>query len=210
MQQTSDNSCKPSGARDCGHRIFALIFAMALTLLPGQSIAKVYFTPDKAQKICFPKADRFEQKTVRYSGEQMKAIKKASGVEVQIPGTRYALAWQGKQLAGVVVFDYVLGKSEVIDYCIALTPDGVVKQIEILQYRESHGYEIRRPGWRKQFSGKTSIANLRLHGDIANISGATISCRNITSGVKRVLHTWYLVLHPAIVASTQLSDDGRK
>ena len=178
-------------------------------LLPCQSTAKVYFTPDKAQKICFPQANRFEQKTVRYSTEQMKAIKKASGVEVQIPGTRYALAWQGKQLAGVVVFDYVLGKSEVIDYCIALTPDGVVKQVEILQYRESHGYEIRRPGWRKQFSGKTSTANLHLHDDIANISGATISCRNITSGVKRVLHTWYLVFHPAIVASTQLPDDGR-
>ena len=209
MQQTSDNSCKPSGARDCGHRIFALIFAMALTLLPGQSIAKVYFTPDKAQKICFPKADRFEQKTVRYSGEQMKAIKKASGVEVQIPGTRYALAWQGKQLAGVVVFDYVLGKSEVIDYCIALTPDGVVKQVEILQYRESHGYEIRRPGWRKQFSGKTSTANLHLHDDIANISGATISCRNITSGVKRVLHTWHLVLRPTLLAAGRLSVDNK-
>ena len=170
-----------------------------LALLPSQLGAKVYFTPKQAQKICFPKADRFEQKIARFSAEQMKAIKKASEVEVQIPGTRYALAWQGKQLIGVVVFDYVLGKSEVIDYCVALMPDGEVKQIEILQYRESHGYEIRRPGWRKQFAKKTSTEKLRLHDDIANITGATISCRNITAGVKRVLMTWHLVLNPIIM-----------
>ena len=109
------------------------------------------------------------------------------------------MAWQGKKLIGVVVFDYVLGKSEVIDYCVALMPDGEVKQIEVLRYRESHGYEIRRPGWRRQFEKKTSTSKLRLHDDIANITGATISCRNITAGVKRVLMTWHLVLRPIIM-----------
>ena len=199
MQQTSNNSCKPPGAPDCGPRVFSLIYSFAAALLPGQIAAKVYFTPVQAQKICFPKADRFEQKITRFSAEQIKAIKKASGVEMQIPGTRYALAWQEKKLIGVVVFDYVLGKSEAIDYCVALMPDGEVKQIEILQYRESHGYEIRRPGWRRQFEEKTSTSKLRLHDDIANITGATISCRNITTGVKRVLMTWHLVLRPIIM-----------
>ena len=200
MRKTSYNSCnKRSDARNCGHRILASVATALLVLLPSQLDAKVYFTPEQAQKICFPKADRFEQKIARFSAEQMKAIKKASGVEVQIPGSRYALAWQGKQLIGVVIFDYVLGKSEVIDYCVALMPDGEVKQIEILQYRESHGYVIRRPGWRKQFAKKTSTEKLRLHDDIANITGATISCRNITAGVKRVLMTWHLVLNPIIM-----------
>ena len=199
MHQTSYNSCnKPSDACNCGHRILVFVATALFGLLPDQLDAKVYFTPEQAQKICFPKADRFEQKIIRFSTEQMKAIKKASGVEVQIPGIRYALAWQGKKLIGVVVFDYVLGKSEAIDYCVALMPDGEVKQIEILQYRESHGYEIRRPGWRRQFEEKTSTSKLRLHDDIANITGATISCRNITTGVKRVLMTWHLVLRPVI------------
>ena len=200
MHQALYNSCnKPSDARECEHRILTLAATALLALLPNQLDAKVYFSPEQAQKICFPKADRFEQKIARFSAEQMKAIKMASGVEVQIPGTRYALAWQGKQLIGVVVFDYVLGKSEVIDYCVALMPDSEVKQIEVLQYRESHGYEIRRQGWRKQFAKKTSTAKLRLHDDIANITGATISCRNITAGVKRVLMTWHLVLRPIIM-----------
>jgi len=200
VYKTSYNSCeKPTGARESGHRILVLVALTLLTLLPSQVDAKVYFTPEQAQKVCFPKADRFERKIARFSAEQMKEIKKACGVEVQIPGTRYAMAWQGKKLIGVVVFDYVLGKSEVIDYCVALMPDGEVKQIEVLRYRESHGYEIRRPGWRRQFEKKTSTSKLRLHDDIANITGATISCRNITAGVKRVLMTWHLVLRPIIM-----------
>ena len=51
---------------------------------------------------------------------------------------------------------------------------------------------------------KTTQDKLRLHDDIANISGATISCRNITNGVKRVLHTWRLEIRPALVAAGNL------
>ena len=62
-----------------------------------------------------------------------------------------------------------------------------VKQIEILTYRESHGGEIRLPAWRRQFVGKTSAAPLRIGDDIANISGATLSCTHLAEGVRRVV-----------------------
>ena len=52
------------------------------------------------------------------------------------------------------IVDYVIGKHLVIDYAVALSPEGTVKQIEILNYRESYGGEIRNPDWRKQFVGK--------------------------------------------------------
>ena len=48
-------------------------------------------------------------------------------------------------------------------------------------------YEIRNEAWRKQFTGKNSSAKLKLDEDIRNISGATLSCRHITDGVKRLL-----------------------
>ena len=89
--------------------------------------------------------------------------------------------------AGWLIVDEVLGKHELITYAVALDTQGRVRGIEILDYRESHGGEIRDPRWRLQFAGKTARDPLLLDRDIRNISGATLSCRHVTDGVKRIL-----------------------
>ncbi len=88
----------------------------------------------------------------------------------------------------------MLGKHEFITYAVALTPDGAVKRIEILEYRETYGGEVRNGNWRQQFVGKRFGSQLKLGGDIKNISGATLSSRHITDGVRRLLATYELVL----------------
>jgi Na+-transporting NADH:ubiquinone oxidoreductase subunit NqrC len=59
--------------------------------------------------------------------------------------------------------------------------------VEILEYRESYGGEISNRSWLSQFVGKTSRDPLELDQDIRNISGATLSSRHVTEGVKRIL-----------------------
>ena len=162
--------------------------------------AERYLTAAEAQKICFPQADRFEERVHQFTADQKKAIEKQSGQPVRLRGQRYWIAHQGTNVLGLLIADHVLGKHEIIDYTVALAPDGKVLQIEILEYRESHGYEIRGEKWREQFKGKTAKDKLRLNGDIYNISGATISCRSVTDGIKRVLATFELVLRPALPA----------
>ena len=92
--------------------------------------------------------------------------------------------------------DRVLGKHELITYALALEPDGRVRGIEILEYRESHGGEVRDASWRAQFVGKTAGDPLKLDRDITNISGATLSCRHVTDGVKRLLQIYDRELRP--------------
>jgi Na+-transporting NADH:ubiquinone oxidoreductase subunit NqrC len=70
-----------------------------------------------------------------------------------------------------------------------LLPDGTVKGIDILDYRETHGGEIKNERWRAQFIGKKAGDAFKLDEDIKNISGATLSCKNITNGVKRIVAT---------------------
>ena len=53
---------------------------------------------------------------------------------------------------------------------------------------------MRNAKWRAQFAGKDARAPLKLDVDIKNISGATLSSRHITDGVKRLLATHALVL----------------
>jgi hypothetical protein len=88
---------------------------------------------------------------------------------------------------GWFIVDKVLGKNEFITYALALDPRGRVRGVEILEYLEAHGGEIRDPAWRAQFVGKGTADPLQLDRDIRNISGATLSCRHITDGVKRLL-----------------------
>lgn len=85
------------------------------------------------------------------------------------------------------IVDEVLGKHELITFAVGLAAQGTVTGVEILEYRESHGGEIRDPRWRAQFAGKTARDPLALDRDVRNISGATLSCRHVTDGIKRLL-----------------------
>jgi Na+-translocating ferredoxin:NAD+ oxidoreductase RnfG subunit len=168
--------------------------------------AERYLTADEARKLCFPTADKFEARTARFTPEQKKAIEKRSGVKVKNLGHRFHVARQGTNVLGVLIVDHVLGKHEIIDYAVALTPDGTVAQVEILEYRESHGLEIRGEKWRAQFRGKTAASKLKLNDDVYNISGATISCRQVTEGIRRVLATYELVLRPQLSVGDRVPD----
>ena len=88
---------------------------------------------------------------------------------------------------GWFIVDQVLGKHEYITYALGIDPRGHATGIEILEYRESHGGEVRDAAWRAQFAGKSAADPLQLDRDIRNISGATLSCRHVTDGVKRLL-----------------------
>ena len=70
---------------------------------------------------------------------------------------------------------------------LEINPNGTVKGIEIMDYRESYGYEVREASWRAQFVGKSSGSALKVDQDIRNISGATLSSHHVTEGVKRVV-----------------------
>lgn len=178
-----------------------LLIAFALMVALGTARAERYLTIVEAQKLCFPDATRFEEKLLRYTREQSRAVEKKSGMKMPARSNRMWLAHGREGVAGVMVLDQVIGKHELIDYVVAITPEGAVRQIEILEYRESHGGEIRGAKWRAQFRGKTSDASLKLNKDIYNISGATMSCRHVTEGVKRVLATFEVVVRPGLSAA---------
>ena len=88
----------------------------------------------------------------------------------------------------------MIGKHEFITYAVGLNADGSVKQIEVMDYRETYGGQVRDERWRAQFIGKKYGAKLKLDDDIQNISGATLSSRHIADGVRRLLATHEIAL----------------
>ena len=63
-----------------------------------------------------------------------------------------------------------------------------------MQYRESYGGQVRDPRWRAQFTGKRAGQSLQLGREVKNISGATLSSKHVTDGVRRLLATYAIVL----------------
>ena len=137
--------------------------------------AAQYATPDVAAKRSFPEATAFKEIIAQLSTAEMRAIADTVGLPVRNPAWRVIVALSGDKQLGLMVLDSVIGKFELIDYAVAIGNDGKICNVEILSYRESHGYEVRLPAWRKQFVGKGRDAKLRVNEDIANISGATMS-----------------------------------
>ena len=171
----------------------------ALVLFGAGAQANQYATVDEAARRSFPAATRFKEISVQLTSEQLAAVAKASGLPARSVAWRLLIASQGEAVLGVVVVDAVLGKFELIDYAVGIAQDGKIANVEILAYRESHGYEVRLPGWRKQFVGKDRSHALRVSEDIANISGATLSTTHVTDGVRRIV-----ALIEALKASGQI------
>ena len=158
-----------------------------LLTLGVSASATQYATPEEAALRCFPEATAFNENTLQLSPDELRAVAQAAGLPARSAAWRTMTAMKGDAPLGIVVFDAVLGKFELIDYAVGLGIDGKVRNVEIMAYRESHGYEVRLPAWRKQFVGKGVEARLRVSEDIANISGATLSSTSVTDGVRRIV-----------------------
>jgi hypothetical protein len=168
---------------------FTFIALPISALIAPSAFAVQYLNVEQAQNTIFP-GKTFTFAPVSLTSAQKKAIETASGVRVLSDKQQ---VWRVSG-GGWFIVDQVVGKHEFITYALGLNADGSVKQIEIMDYRETYGYQIRDEKWRSQFVGKTSRSPLKLDGDIKNISGATLSCRHVTDGVKRLLAFYEVAL----------------
>lgn len=174
-----------------GWSVFAVI-APALAAAPAYAVQ--YLTLEQAQQLMFPGASRFVSQPVRLNAEHQRLVEQYAAVKMR---TSEQPVWRvevGGKLLGWFVTDEVFGKHEFITYAVALSADGTLRGVEILDYRETHGGEVRDARWRAQFNGKRYGDTLKLDADIQNISGATLSCKHITEGVRRILALHQTVL----------------
>lgn len=155
-----------------------------------QASAMDFLTIEESQKIAFPNAKEFVVSHVLFNDQQKIEIEKLSGIPVQSKAQKiWKVIGEGNQHLGWFVVDYVIGKHLLIDYSVAINSDRKVTNVEVLSYRESYGGEIKSRSWLDQFKNKSIDSDITLNQDITNISGATLSSRHVTEGVKRVLAT---------------------
>jgi len=168
------------------------IAGLAMLSLPMVAEAKIYLSVEQAQKILMPNK-QLSKMPIIITDDLQEKMRTASSIRHPFQGDRIWKANDG----GWFIVDEVVGKHEMITYAVGLSPSGNITGIEILEYVESYGYEVAEAQWRKQFVGKNANDPIKLNQDIQNIGGATLSCKHISDGVKRVVVLYDLALkHP--------------
>jgi Na+-translocating ferredoxin:NAD+ oxidoreductase RnfG subunit len=162
------------------------LILLSLSSYPLAQVARaeVFFSEEQAAHQIFPTIP-MSLKEITLTDEQVSKIEKLADEHVYEKKVRVFTAKSGEK----VFIDRVLGKHEMITYAVGLNADGSLKQIEIMEYKETYGGDVRKQDWRNQFVGKKKESSLKLKDDIKNISGATLSSMHITNGVRRVLQT---------------------
>lgn len=90
-------------------------------------------------------------------------------------------------LLGYTVQMQVVSRSGPFTILVVVAPDLCVLRAEVLEYRAERGRQVRSPKFTDQFTGKCADDPVELNKDIHAITGATISSRAMTEGVKRAI-----------------------
>lgn len=147
----------------------------------------VYLTPEDAAKLMFPESDHIRSEVIIITEEQKQLIEERIGWH--FPETTFDcfIGETKGTVDGWAFIQHTIGKHKPMTYMVGVAPDGEVTNVEILVYRESRGSEVRKKRFNYQYQGKTVDDPIRINRDLINISGATMSVRSMSAGVKRAL-----------------------
>lgn len=159
-------------------------------LMTAEVLAQtVYLQPDEALRINFPGAVIVSEQKNLLPEAKLK-VEKQLGKKLKKDKWTFQVASLGGKIFGYALMDIEIGKTEPITFMTSLSPEGRVKSVEILVYREAYGSEVHQKPFLDQFRGKKSSDTIKLGKEITNITGATLSARAVTVGVRRALLLW--------------------
>lgn len=177
-------------------KIFAACLALALsTATPAQ--AQVFFTPRSVLAAFFPGSQRVTYRTFTLSPEQRAKLTRRLGTAPPKSAYNFYIALSGENVDGYALLDEAMGQYMPISYAVKLSPKGAVERLELMVYREQYGSEVKSDRFCRQFVGKTQADPLLVGDDVLIVSGASISSRALTDGVRRTLILFDELFHAA-------------
>ena len=148
---------------------------------------EVFMTEEDAAKTILPKSQRIRKDTVKLGSDQKTLIESRIGWKFPEETFDVYIGETGTQVDGYALVQNTIGKHKHMTYMIGVDNRGRVSDVELLVFREAKGSEVGRKRFNAQYEDKTVADPIRINKDILNISGATMSVRSMSAGVKRAL-----------------------
>lgn len=160
--------------------IFAIVLALAsMTSAHGEE--RVYKKPSDFIRSAF--GGKIPPTSVlSISGEVKARVKKIMAHNYRESRVRF---W--KQGGRSVWILEEIGKTKPITTGFVVE-NGRIKSVEILIYRESHGWEVSKPFFTRQFSSASLESGDQLSEGIKNVAGATLSVRAVSKLARLALY----------------------
>jgi len=153
-------------------KIFFLGFIFIFTSLANVSTLAsedVYQTPESFIRESFGGASPAAQ-MMKLNAEIKEKISKIMGSHYKLPDVEY---WEQDGKTAWILEE--IGKFEPITTGFVVDQNGKLERVKVLIYRESHGWEVKRRFFTRQFKGAGLKREKKLDKRIDGIAGATLS-----------------------------------
>lgn len=151
------------------------------------NMAEIYLKEEESLKIMFPKSEHVRKELIKLTPEKKALIEERIGWKFPEESFDVYIGESGSQIDGYAVVQNTIGKHKPMTYMVGIDNKGLVSDVELLVFREARGSEVRQKRFNAQYEGKSVLDPVRINKDIINISGATMSVRSMSAGIKRVL-----------------------
>ncbi len=170
-----------------GALLLALLVTSPVYAETPEHYEQIYLTQEQALRVAIPDADKVIARPVTPTAEQRKQVERKLGRRLEESSYVFHEGTRGGKTVGYALILDEIGKYYPITFIVGITPQGAVRDVAVMVYRERRGDAVRRGRFLNQFDGKTSDDPLMVNRDITHLTGATVSSWSIAAGVKKAL-----------------------
>ncbi|MFO0706912.1 MAG: FMN-binding protein [Nitrospira sp.] len=146
-----------------------------------------FMTEEEAVKTILSKSQRVRKELIRLTQEKKEQIEQRIGWKFPEESFELYIGETNDKIDGYAMIHNTIGKYKPMTYMVGVDPKGTCTDVELLVFRDAKGSEVGKKRFNSQYDGKNVADPIRINKDIINISGATMSVRSMSAGVKRVL-----------------------
>ncbi len=176
-------------------RTILLAFALVLSGAVGTAKAGVYLSRSEAIEQAFPDADRVTDRTFVLDDTQSSAVEKLARAKLDSKLVTVYTGYKANEVLGHALIDIHTVRTLPEAFMVVITPTGEIRSLRMLAFYEPGEYEPP-TRWLGQFHNEALSEELQLRGKIHGIAGSTLSARAVTSGVRRALALYDVLMKP--------------
>jgi Na+-translocating ferredoxin:NAD+ oxidoreductase RnfG subunit len=173
--------------------VVATLLVTLAAMLPATAAGRVLYGKKEALAQVFPDADRIEKITTILTDEQLAKVRELSGAEGEDKIVTWHVGHRGDQVLGYAYFESHTVRTLPETLLVVVAPSGEVRNLLLLAFYEPPEYEPSER-WLGQFDAAKLGPDLRVARRIHGITGATLTARAVTRGVRKALALYQVLV----------------